>query len=140
MINCPKCNELIGDSADKCFSCGYEISAEERFKILDARQANIDNREQEAATEHSQKLFTWSVVEGALLVIAFLIFVIISNITTLEQSPGIFLTVCLVAIFLPFVWMIIGIFRGVFSCPHCGSTETHHIFAPYCNRCGKRLR
>ncbi|MCQ2520628.1 MAG: hypothetical protein MJ107_08880 [Lachnospiraceae bacterium] len=140
MINCPKCNELIGDNAEKCFSCGYEISAEERLKILDARQASMDNREQEAATEHSQKLFAWLAVEGIVLVIAFLLLVITSNVSKMANNPGTLLTCCMVAIILPVVWMIIGMFRGVFTCPHCGRMETHHIFAPYCSRCGKRLR
>lgn len=135
MINCPKCNELIGDSVTECPICKSPISEE-------ARKEAVRNNERlhEDAIANSMSEYAKRTKNEIIVAIVMLLVAIIGMIFIAAYDLSIVYGVILFVIVLLFYGFSVYKYR-IGLCPYCESFMGRGmLFRTHCPRCGGRLR
>lgn len=135
MINCPKCNELIGDSVTECPICKSLISEE-------ARKEAVRNNERlhEDAIANSMSEYAKRTKNEIIVAIVMLLVAIIGMIFIAAYDLSIVYGVILFVIVLLFYGFSVYKYR-IGLCPYCESFMGRGmLFRTHCPRCGGRLR
>lgn len=139
MINCPKCNESLGDDIRICPFCRHELTDEERLLIEKAKheEARELSREEAARTEKAAvaRLKFWLLLAGILILT--MIAMIILNSLELYMAGVIVFVAGLVSSFLIAAFMVLV--KKVNNCPHCGGFLFRN-WGTNCQWCGKQIR
>lgn len=135
MINCPKCNELLGDNVRTCFRCKHQITDAEYHEIMRAqdRQLNENWNDMFEMYHRKNRRSLIVLVSALLLTIALCVC---------------FLTLDIDNAILPFVvgglWggvIIYIVASGTGKCPVCDQwMGRSSLFMTHCPRCGAKIR
>lgn len=134
MINCPKCNELLGDNVRTCFRCKHQITETEYHEIMRAKD-RMSNMAWNDMLEkyHRKKRRLLMVFAGLLLlVIALCIcsFIFDWKYYVLISAVG--------SIWIGFI--IFCIVSGSGKCPICDQSMGRvSILMTHCPRCGAKI-
>lgn len=133
MINCPYCNELIGEGLESCPICLKEFTAQYRRSMLE-KQMKDDRVKQEddrnIKYKHHRKTMIFKNIMNIILVLNIINMLIIIK---THSRLCIHTQVVLFVIFI--VTRVIGItFFKVLSCPYCDMylRSIHIVKCPHC--------
>lgn len=137
---CPKCNEIVGNHAEKCFNCYADLVPEEDPK----EEYSEDDYADQIARYSWRKHFFQFYFLNMLFVFAGSIILreVFPEIGEfLEKNPVLNLLYCAPVFSIFVVYMILGLF----ICPICGSLTTHRgapldITFHCCCRCGEKIQ
>ena len=138
MINCPKCNELIGEKHVICPICRYEFPVEDIInikKMMSDRENKIYYHKKEIREEAAKKrvryLAAMFIALFLPIIIGFVLYMITKNIRFIEIFSSLGLAAEVIVV-------IIGQIKGVYRCPFCDRTLMRY-YGPYCHNCGEKL-
>jgi predicted amidophosphoribosyltransferase len=138
MINCPKCNEPIGEDLKVCPICRYEFSekdmADIRKELADKENKLFYYRKE--IRENAAKKRTRYV---CIMLLSLFVPVILGCILTkITKNYGFISFLAPVGIISELVVMIVAMINGAFRCPFCdGILYRNH--GRYCQNCGEKL-
>lgn len=135
MINCPKCNELIGDRMAVCPFCKTEITDEYRRIVREQNEELHEEAVLDAMAEYSRRLKR-QVVVGIITIL--LIVLVLCAMVLFEL--GAFFGYAMCGLVLIFYCIVVYIFR-IGYCPHCEKyMGGRNVYKEYCPKCGGRLK
>ncbi len=141
MINCPKCNEMLGDDVHKCPFCRYEITEEDRRNILKEKELIHWEATIDAMAEHAKRT-KYSVI----MTLAAIVITIVGMMAVIIYGLHVYWFVGL-ALLLNVACIIISVKLHLGVCPYCEQvlrTHYHGCLLPflgeYCPHCGGKLR
>jgi transposase-like protein len=137
MINCPKCNELIGEELTRCPMCGYGFTDQDIAaikKTLSERESKEYQYRKELIEISAKKRRRYGLMYFVSLVLMFA-----GMILTLTTGNTLWVNILLpVAIIAAIAIMVVGHLNGTLCCPHCGASLFRNN-GKHCSYCGKRL-
>ena len=134
MINCPKCNELIGNDVISCPFCKTQITQEYRREIFRKNERFHDEAINEVMDEYTSRIRIEIITAIVMIVLAGSGMFVIA----LYDLNVIWGMILFAFLFLIYVFSVIK-FR-IRICPYCESFMGKGIlFRRYCPRCGGRL-
>lgn len=134
MKNCPRCNELIGDSTSRCPMCKAVFTEDELREMRE--QEYREKSEQAARIADELKAFNQN---RKIMVTMFLggIFVPFFLVCIVGTMLAINIAVILFGV-LVVGSLVFGFVTKAVFCPHCGRMLFRN-WGDYCQNCGKRL-
>ncbi|MBP5413651.1 MAG: hypothetical protein ILN61_00165 [Lachnospiraceae bacterium] len=137
MINCPKCNEPIGEDLTSCPMCGYGFTEEDIANI----RKTISERESKEY-QYRKELIETSVKKRrkyGLFYLACIVLMFVGMYLTLSTKNAIYASILApVGMIAAISSLIIGHINGTLCCPYCGAS-LYRNNRKYCSYCGKRL-
>lgn len=134
MINCSKCNELIGDNASECTFCKHIITDEERRMALRNNEKLHEEAVAQTMEEYSSRVKSEMIICATMLLTAIVGMMLIAMFD-LSSVYGIILFVFVVLIY---VFGVLKLHIGL--CPYCESFMGRGLlYRNHCPRCGGRL-
>lgn len=135
MINCPNCNELLGDNVDQCPECRHVITMEERQRISEYISYAQEEENIRLMAEHSRRIKLEIIITLLVILLAMGGTLLLMLYTENKVFVGIWEVVILAGYLFAYFGLRIG------HCPFCErSLGRGSLFYTHCPRCGKRLR
>lgn len=135
MINCPKCNELIGDNVAECPFCKCTISEEARKEAILNNERLHERAVSNSMLEYGKRTKIAIIVSIIMLLVAILGMILIAT-YDLSVVYGIIL---FAIVFMFYGFSVYKFHIGL--CPYCESFMGRGpLFRTHCPRCGGRLR
>lgn len=134
MINCPKCNELLGDNVRTCFRCQHQITEAEYHEIMKEQNLQLDAGWRGMyESYHRKRVRILIVLTGAIL----LTIALCVCFFMLDWNDAI----------LPFavggLWIGVSVYlvaSGAGKCPVCDQWMGRiSILTTHCPRCGAKI-
>ncbi len=139
MINCPKCNESLGDNVLICPFCRHEFTDEERLVISKAKLEEAQNRsaeEYKRGSDFSYLRLIWQLGTIAIAVLTILAFNIL-KFADLSQAALVVLIVGFALLLIENVYFLL--IKKANNCPHCGGYLSQS-YGNKCQWCGGKIR
>ena len=137
MINCPKCNELIGEELTACPMCGNDFTDKdiaEIKKILSERESKEYQYRKELIETYAKKRRNLGLIYLICLALIF-----VGMFLTLSTDNVIYVNILAPGGMIAAVSsLIIGHINGTLCCPYCGAS-LYRNNRKYCSYCGKRI-
>ncbi|MBP5261166.1 MAG: hypothetical protein J6Z43_03450 [Clostridiales bacterium] len=139
MINCPGCDQLIGDNNTKCPLCGYGFTEQDLKNVEDKRRFESRQQQKEDLERirlSAKRRMQWVILLIVCMVLSFVIgfglVALTGNISFGFVAVGLLVVT---VIGLP----IFGMVSGWMACPFCGGA-LYRSWGVCCPHCGKKYR
>ena len=139
MINCPGCDQLIGDNNTQCPLCKYEFTKQDLIDVEEKRRSRVRQQQKddlELIRLSAKRRTQWVIMLFVSMVLSFVIGFGLAAITG-NIKYG-FITVGLLAVSIIGL-VVFGLVSGWMTCPFCGG-GLYRTFGVCCPHCGKKYK